>query len=541
MRSLSITRLVRANAALAVFAIVGLSFFLILNLTRVQQQFGTVVDRNVQLLTAISDLRYYTVTYRRFALDYGLTDDVDEHRTIMQTIEFNDQAVKQALQRMEQLADLPDIQASVSDFERQIETYQVMQQHYTDLIDQNRIEEARRQMLGPMLAPFNKIVEGLTQFQHQLEQDATRMKNEKQAQIERVIRGSVGAAALVVLALLASGYLTAKRVLRPLARLKAHMSIVGQGQLESRLSLTQFKHDEFGEAAQAFIHMQENLTTLILSVKESVHSLDLASEELAAKVAHTQQSVDEQKYEIQKIVSSVADLSGNTQHIDQVTHKASYKSEETQQQAQLGEQSIVHSIERTEHLSQLLDQTGQVINGLYQRSSDISLISEVIGNITKQTNLLALNAAIEAARAGEAGRGFAVVADHVRELAQQTQQSIEEIGGVIENLQAQASDAQGFMKQCQIEIGESLQQVKEAGAAYHQIVGAAQAIAKLDGQIAQLAQTQQQLSMHVSESVNTIEGSSLNIEHIASETTQTYHLVQQQTEHLKQYIGTFTV
>ncbi|MCG3720937.1 MCP four helix bundle domain-containing protein [Vibrio cincinnatiensis] len=308
MRSLSITRLVRANAALAVFAIVGLSFFLILNLTRVQQQFGTVVDRNVQLLTAISDLRYYTVTYRRFALDYGLTDDVDEHRTIMQTIEFNDQAVKQALQRMEQLADLPDIQASVSDFERQIETYQVMQQHYTDLIDQNRIEEARRQMLGPMLAPFNKIVEGLTQFQHQLEQDATRMKNEKQAQIERVIRGSVGAAALVVLALLASGYLTAKRVLRPLARLKAHMSIVGQGQLESRLSLTQFKHDEFGEAAQAFIHMQENLTTLILSVKESVHSLDLASEELAAKVAHTQQSVDEQKYEIQKIVSSVADL-----------------------------------------------------------------------------------------------------------------------------------------------------------------------------------------------------------------------------------------
>ncbi len=75
MRSLSITRLVRANAILAVAAIIALSFYLIVTLTRVQQQFGMVVDRNVQLLTTISDMRYYTVTYRRFALDYGLTTD----------------------------------------------------------------------------------------------------------------------------------------------------------------------------------------------------------------------------------------------------------------------------------------------------------------------------------------------------------------------------------------------------------------------------------------------------------------------------------
>ncbi|MCG6383349.1 methyl-accepting chemotaxis protein [Vibrio fluvialis] len=541
MRSLSITRLVRANAILAVAAIIALSFYLIVTLTRVQQQFGMVVDRNVQLLTTISDMRYYTVTYRRFALDYGLTTDSQEHQAIQRTIEFNDEAVANTLQRMKSLADSAEIQSAVFDFEHRIEEYRAMQRHYLTLIDAGQIDAARREMLGPMLAPFNTIVERLTEFQHNLQQEAIRLKDDKQAEIERAIQWTVASAVVVVLLLLASGYLTARRVLLPLNRLKAHMSVVGQGNLQTPLAVKEFKQDEFGQAAQAFMQMQNNLTQLILTVKESVHSLDLASEELAAKVAHTQQSVDAQKLEIGQIVRASRELVDNTQHIDAVTEQASQKSAQAKQQAQIGEQSIVSSIARTQTMSQLIGDTGQVIDALYQRSSDIGLISDVISNITKQTNLLALNAAIEAARAGEAGRGFAVVADQVRELAQQTQSSIDEIGGIINNLQTQASSAQGMMAQCQSQIGENLQQVEEAGEAYHHIVHASEAIAEMDSRIAALAQSQQELSSHVRDSIDAIADSSLEIESTASDTTQTYHALQTQTEHLKQYIGAFSV
>ena len=91
-----------------------------------------------------------------------------------------------------------------------------------------------------------------------------------------------------------------------------------------------------------------------------------------------------------------------------------------------------------------LAETGQSaierVQELNRKDKDTAEILEFIRSIATQTNLLGLNAAIEAARAGEHGRGFSVVAEQVRKLADQSQEAVKNIQGILSDMNNSVSD-----------------------------------------------------------------------------------------------------
>ena len=264
-------------------------------------------------------------------------------------------------------------------------------------------------------------------------------------------------------------YYTIDYTLKPLVNLSNQIEVIATGDFSQKINSNLIdKNDEIGTISSAVDQMIKKVSKTLKSIHENSeevlkHSKDLtfasnesktSMEHVATAVDEVAQSISEQAEDVQKVASETNQLSEKLNQSDEKTKDISETSEDINDLGNKGKNILNDLNKKTNISKEKSEELNEMMNLVNESSLKVTNIIDIINEISEQTNLLALNASIEAARAGEAGKGFAVVADEIRNLAEGTNDAIEDIREIFDEVVTNSKKAKNTVEEMN-EINEN--------------------------------------------------------------------------------------
>ena len=228
------------------------------------------------------------------------------------------------------------------------------------------------------------------------------------------------------------GWITVRRITRPLGEVNEMLGRVADGDLSRSVHVR--SRDEVGTMAGSLNRATE-------SMRGTVEALGTASESLSDAAAKLSTTSTQIATSAEQASAQAVTVSAAAEEIRRNVDTVSAGSEEMGASIREIAQNANQAAEVAGQAVTMAGSTNQTVSKLGESSAEIGNVVKLITAIAEQTNLLALNATIEAARAGDAGKGFAVVASEVKDLAQETARATEDISVRVTAIQSDTGTA----------------------------------------------------------------------------------------------------
>jgi methyl-accepting chemotaxis protein len=388
--------------------------------------------------------------------DIRLASTVEERNAGMKAIEENQSVLRDVIKGQIDAALDKEEETLLRELQSNVDKYTDEMRAFTNSLNKggaNIYPASAQKAADDIFTVGNKVIGGKIERTGALSKENTKIA-------DRAIRNATIALVVIILFSIFQGAYLILSITKPIKLLVNDIHAMEAGDLTTALNLD--RSDEIGVLGKAQDNLSVTFRKIVKGISSNSEALAEDSQKLSSISEHLATGAEEMANQSNVVANITEKMAANISAMANASEEASVNANEVAgaaEQMSTNMNTIASAMEEmSASINQIASNTGEVrhvateatgkasaatsvMGTLGTAAKEIGQVTDVIKKIADKTNLLALNATIEAASAGEAGKGFAVVAGEIKELANQSAQSADDIARRIEGIQSGTKNA----------------------------------------------------------------------------------------------------